>query len=121
MNYELPNGRPDDWAEKFLQQIKASNKCLSNVANSNLQLRRHLLASDDHLSGDIKEVGKKQDAFADQLDDNSDQIAEGHELILKLVDEVGNLRIELNTVKNQQSYLLAQNGIDPHELEEEED
>ena len=57
MNYELPDARGNQWAELIQRQMQAANKGLSNVANSNQTLRKHVLISQEHLSEDTKAVG----------------------------------------------------------------
>ena len=119
MNYELPDSRNNQWAEQIQRQMQAANKGLSNVANSNQTLRRHLLASQEHLHKDVEKVGgaveKGTEAIQCQLDDMSDQIAEGHQQ-MATKDDVNEVKTLLKRVINQQSYLLDARGIDPEAL-----
>ncbi|QNI64264.1 hypothetical protein [Synechococcus sp. A15-44] len=115
MNYELPDARGNQWAELIQRQMQAANKGLSNVANSNQTLRKHVLISQEHLSEDTKAVGtaveKGTEAIQCQLDDISDQIAEG-----PTKADFQRLETKVDRLINQQSYLLDARGIDPEEI-----
>ena len=71
-------------------QIAQIIKNLSNVANANQTLRRHVLISQEHLSQDAqaakKEILGKGEEILNHQDEISDQIAEGFS---GLSDELG--------------------------------
>lgn len=115
MNYELPHASSKQWAEQIQRQMQAANKGLSNVSNSNQTLRRHLLASQEHLHKDVEKVGaaveKGTEAIQCQLDDMSDQIAES-----PTKADFQRLEMKVDRLINQQCYLLDARGIDPEAI-----
>ena len=98
--------------ETHNQQMQAINKLLSNVANSNQTLRRHVLISQEHLSQDNKAsqmmLSKKLDDAAEQRDEISEQISEGHKQMATKEDLT---RLEEQLADSQEMSLYASNQL----------
>ena len=102
--------------EGFQLQIAQIIKNLSNVANANQTLRRHVLISQEHMSQDAqaakKEILGKGEEILNHQDEISDQIAEGFAGVAdELATMSGNESQSLNCIYARLGVISEQLGV----------
>ena len=112
----LPEPEKRKKLEGFQLQIAQIIKNLSNVANANQTLRRHLLISQEHLSQDAergkKEILAKSEEILNHQDEISDQIAEGFAGVANELHTMsGNESQSLNCIYARLGVISEQLGV----------